>query len=112
MTFIYTFIRSFKETIDKTNIFSFSGAIIAGFILLIPSSLIAGSKKSSTIISTLFSFFGSLFGAYITNTFLIKTIYFGGIGELYVYFSICILLGFICGNIGGFLVDRYFLHQR
>ena len=107
---IYSFIRSFKNGFDSSNVISIISTIIFGFLLILPSSAISGSKKNSAIIGIVFSILASISIYLIINNLLINSNLFGGLGSFAVYFFYCILLGFCFGYMGGYLIDRYYLH--
>ena len=109
-SFIYSIIRSYKNTLDSTNIPSFVLAITIGGFFLILSSIFAGSKVKSTVVGTIFSLIGSLFSYFLIENILSKNNFLGGLGNLFIFLTFCTLLGCFCGYIGGSIVDYKFLN--
>ena len=109
-SFIYSFIRFYKGTLDSTNIPSFVLAITIGGFFLILSSILAGSKVKSTVVGTIFSLIGSLFSFYLIENILSNNNFLGGLGNLFIFLTFCTLLGCFCGYIGGSIVDYEFLN--
>ena len=118
LIFICVSISDFISTLNVTQVFEFhlSGdlvfliGIIIGFILVIPSAAIAGTKKDSTIISIFSSFLATSF-SYILIEIVIHNQIIGGVGTPIVFFGLSMIEGISCGIIGGTLIDRFFLYK-
>ena len=91
------------------HLFSFSLGMFLAFILVIPASSIAGSKKSSAIVGMIFSLLGAI-QIYIILELQILPSMFTAIGVNIIFFAFSTLIGFLSGTISGALIDDYFLY--
>ena len=97
---VYSFIRSYKSTIDSSNILSFVAVMIIGGITLTFSAGLAGSKVNSTIIGVTICFIGSIVSFYFIEN----------LGNFFVLITFCSLLGCIFGFVGGMIMDNKYLN--
>ena len=106
MSFIYAYIRTYKNTLDSSNIVSFSVITLIG-LLIIPFSSFSGSKKISSVIGVVCSFFAASVSYWLIEVILKGSHLLGGLGEPYVYFAYYILVGLMFGYLGGLQIERY-----
>ena len=76
-------------------------------LLIFSATLIAGNRKNSIFIGTIFTVLGSL-TTYLLITFFITSN--GTIGTPIIFFGFSLFIGFISGLISGTLMERYYLN--
>ncbi len=110
MSFLYSFIRSFQDNIDKSNLVSFTLTIFFS-TLIIPIACLVGSKKLSMIIGFIVSFIASISSYWLIEEILSVITFLGILGDSYVFITFYLLLGLTFGYLGGLIIERYRLIQ-
>ena len=108
--FYYNF--AFDDYINNLalqTIIQVGGGTLLGFILVIPSSFVAGKRTYGLVAGTSACLFASYFTDYIFRYVIDIDIFNKSVGTFAAYLLITIFIGMIGGYIGGYLAERIYL---